>query len=83
MQDEELQPIYRRWAASRLGIDPADIREVVFETIYGGYCETCQYTSFGAQVYTTGNKANRTIEDDASTLMAELLTFAQEYDEPA
>lgn len=35
------------WIGKRVGRDPETITEVEFATIYGGYCETCGYETFG------------------------------------
>jgi hypothetical protein len=82
MQDADLQHIYKAWAAERLGVKEENIREVTFETIYGGYCETCAYETFGAIVHMKRGQ-DREIEDWAGDLMSELLSFALAQKNPA
>lgn len=73
MKDEDLQPLFRKWAAKKLGVKPSAIREVDFGTIYGGYCETCAYETFGAHVTLTSGKKTEIEEYEATDVIRELL----------
>lgn len=37
------------WVANRLNVDPERVSSVDFKVIYGGYCETCGYETFGLE----------------------------------
>ncbi len=76
LNDPEFQDLYAKWAAARLSIPREKIKSVDFGVIYGGYCETCQYETFGATVRLAEGR-DEEIEDEATTIIAELLRAAQ------
>ncbi len=42
------------WVARRLNLDTEKVSNVNFKVIYGGYCETCGYETFGLEYYYNG-----------------------------
>lgn len=67
----QLEQAYKRWAAQRLNIPLEAIKRVDFEPFTGGYCETCEYVTFGAWVQLQNGKS-RTIEESATTIIEEI-----------
>jgi len=37
------------WVARRFNLDADKVSDVDFKVIYGGYCETCGYETFGLE----------------------------------
>lgn len=52
----------RIWLGRKIDKDPETIFNVKFETIYGGHCETCEYTSIGITYQTTKNRWSQDYE---------------------
>lgn len=69
------QDTFRAWAAKRLDEPAESIDRVEFETWTGGYCETCEYETFGARVYLEGERKPVEIEGDAAAIIRELLAI--------
>ncbi len=45
-----------KWAAEKVGVSVEVIKSVNFTNIEGGYCETCEYSTFGIEVRTTDGR---------------------------
>jgi hypothetical protein len=66
MSEDRIEAAIKSWAAEKLGVREDRVKSVDFGVIHGGFCETCEYTTFGATVYLTGG-ARREIEEYGAT----------------
>jgi hypothetical protein len=76
MIDADLQPLFVKWAADKLLIPEWRIKSVDFGVIHGGYCETCEYETFGAEVALTSGRYTQ-IEEEAATVIRELFALKE------
>lgn len=49
MTDNPYNKAASLWVARRLNLDADKVTDVDFKVIYGGYCETCGYETFGLE----------------------------------
>lgn len=65
---------YRHWAAHEFNFPLHEIKSVDFDTIYGGYCETCAYETFGVTVTLTNGQRHQ-YEREAAEVIQSLLEY--------
>ncbi len=78
-----MEDIYNKaiavWIGRMTNIDPDRITNIKFDTIQGGYCETCEYDSMGLTYNVkTGKKGQGRKENNLEMLGVEPATFIRE-----
>lgn len=77
---EEAQQL---WAAEQFGFygydsQDGDAYTVENCVIYGGYCETCEYTTAGYRITNVRTRKSVEVEDDFGNMVREISRFAEE-----